>query len=316
MEKNSIIFISEKWCDGTPSKGFTNNFHNLFGSLESSKLDVSYENYFLDEIALDGSHINSHVEEILEKDPSLVVISFLGNSPMNPDRSFIEKLSNSGIKICIMWPDTGYPWALQTIGELGDLVDLHVSYGGERIEHPYAHKHLWLWAPQDESLYYPDDKVSDASFVGSLNGYRDRLHYLRYAVNTGVLNRDRVLGGQRESALTADRYAQEIRTSKININFPESPSGKDQCKGRVIESIACKTLLLERKNEATPSLLEPGVEYIEFEGLEDFVEKLNYYNEKEEEAEEIASRGYEAYKSKYSSHIFWSKVLEGCSIEV
>ena len=314
--KNRLIFITEKWCDGDPSRGLTNNFHNLFGSLESSNLDISYDNYFVDEIASNGSHITYKTKEIIDKEPEVVIISFLGNSPLNPDTTMVEELHKSGIKICIMWPDSGYPWALEMIESLGDSVKLHVSYGGERIKHLYDKNHLWLWAPQDERLFRPSKPRHTISFVGSLRGYSDRFHYLRYAVEKGAISAKDITGGQREKALSAEEYAQRIRSSTININFPESPSGKDQCKGRVIESIASMTLLLERKNEATPHLLDPGVDYVEFDGLEDFVSKIEYYKVNDKEANEIAASGYKRYKDKYSSNKFWTKVLKGCSVEV
>ena len=316
MGKSKVIFITEKWCDGRPEKGLTNNFHNLFGSLESSNLDIPYDNYFVDEIASEGSHITYKTKEIIDKEPELVVISFLGSSPLNPSTNMVKELHKSGIKICVMWPDTGYPWALEMIESLGDAVKLHVSYGGERIEHPYDKNHLWLWAPQDERLFRPSTSRRPISFVGSLHGYVDRSQYLRYAVEKGVLGPEDITGGQREKALSAEEYAHRIRSSGININFPESPSGKDQCKGRVIESIASMTMLLERKNEATPNLLKPGVEYVEFDTLDDFVDKIKYYKDNELKAFEVAVAGYKTYKDKYSSNKFWTKVLEGCSVEV
>ena len=300
--KNRLIFITEKWCDGDPSKGLTNNFHNLFGSLERSELDVEYENYFVDE-----QDVKGRTQEIIDKGPRAVVFSFLGNSSLNPDSQMIRRIHNAKIKTCVMWPDTGYPWALNKIKELGDSVDLHVSYGGERTTD--VDNHLWLWAPQDEALFHPDVHRSEISFVGSLRGYHDRSYYLKYAIDAGVLKAGDIGGGQREEALTAEKYAERIRTSGMNINFPESPSGKDQCKGRVMEIIASESLLLERKNDATSRYLVPGKEYVEFDSLDDFVNKIKYYTSNGEECRKIASAGYEAYKNKYSSRIFWETVL-------
>lgn len=306
--KNKITFITDKWCDGVPEKGFSNHFHNLFGSLESTDLNVEYKNYFVDELALKGEHIDKSFNSIIEDSPDMVIVSFLGVSPINPSLGMLTQLSEKGIKVCVMWPDTGYEWARDKIKELENVVDLQVSWDMEE-DNFLAKNHIWLWTPEDQRLYYPDKHSVDISFVGSLRGYSDRFNYLKYAVEKGMIDVPNITGGQRENNLTAEEYARRIRTSKININFPESPSGRNQCKGRVFESLASKTLLMEKKSEAAARYFKPNVDYVEFDGLEDFVNKIEYYKANEKEANEIALSGYEKCMNTYSANKFWERVF-------
>ena len=320
MEKNNkfkILFITEKWCDGNSELGLSNNFHNLLGSLRCSGLDVKFSAIHYDEFfKKHRHHVDKALKVIYDKvKPDLIITSFLGLSWMNPTKRIFETLKDNKATLCFMWPDTGYDWAIDKINELGDLADLHVSWGQDHRHHNFPEKHLWLWAPQDETIYYNDEgKTIPCSFVGSLNGYGDRSSYLNYALkNHANLV---VLGGQREGRLTSDQYAQYIRDSQIGINFPESPSGIDQCKGRVIEIISCGSMLLERKNNATRKILVPGEDYIEFDSPQDLKEKISFYEQNPKEREQIAANGYKKYCDHFSASKFWTQVLRRCGHEL
>ena len=174
---------------------------------------------------------------------------------------------------------------------------------------------MWLWAPQDEELYYPveDEQDIKMSFLGSKDRrYRERLYYLNF------LNSNQIDyfagGGQREQRLSPKEYADIMRRSKISLNFPFCPSGFDQCKGRVWEILASKSLLFERKNEATAGMLTAGVHYVEYTDPKDLIEKYNYYLDNEEERLRIAENGYKAYCEKYSAKSYWTKTMKGVGI--
>jgi spore maturation protein CgeB len=93
------------------------------------------------------------------------------------------------------------------------------------------------------------------------------------------------------------------------INFPESAKpGFDQIKGRVFETLASNSLLLERKNSITPRYLKPGVHYVEYEDQFDLLDKINYYSLHTEERDSIARNGKELYESAYNPKIFWDTI--------
>ena len=211
-----------------------------------------------------------------------------------------------------MWPDVFDGWGIPQIEEFNEkgFADLHVCWGAEKNLTKKYKNLIWLWAPQDETMYFPineDERTIKTSFLGSPR-YTDRQKYLTHLVTNGV--EVHIGGGQREEGLSATRYAELMRRSKISLNFPAGPDGYNQCKGRVWEILATKSLLLEGKNDAIKNFLTPGVHYVEFENEQDLVEKIQHYLDNEEERKKIAQKGYETYKEKYNATTFWNNILE------
>jgi len=300
----NTLFVMEKWCDGRPDMGLTNNFHNLLGSFSnnvSSTILVAH----VDEIALNNNHINNILEQIVTNYKiDKVIFSFLGNSPVNPSVDICNKISNK-TDLIFMWPDTCPPWIINYINSMPQYT--HISWAGEEVK-TNSKNHRMLWTPEDETLYYPDKQDKNATFVGSIRGLNeDRIHYLQYLINNKV--EITISGGQREHKLNYMEYAHFIRSSKININFPGSPMGVDQFKGRCLETIASKSLLLEKSNKITSKFLTPGEDYIEFTSKEDLKDKIDYLLKNDSKRNEIAENGYNTYYKKYSSKIFWNEVL-------
>lgn len=309
--KNKVLFITEKWCDGIPQRGLTNNYHNLFGTFKNSYPDSNFNILHLDECAhLLKTHIDNVLPEVYKKvKPDIVIFSLLGKSDLNPTKYSYNFLKDKNVKMIFMWPDIGIDWGKPQIeNELKTFADLHVSWGAEN--NLKEDKLLSLWAPQDEKLYFPVEeceKTIDCSFIGSTR-YEERERYLKYLVNNKV--NVHIDGGQREKKLTPKQYASLIQKTKININFPFSPSGFDQCKGRVWEILATGGFLLERKNLATKNFLTPQHDYVEYSDENDLKEKINYYLKNEEERIKIQQNGFKTYKLKYSSKIFWDLILK------
>lgn len=312
-----VLFITEKWCDGLPYKGLTNNFHNLFGTFKLNFPEIKFSMIHMDEVGhTHKTHIDSIIESVLEKTtPDFVIFSLLGKSNLNPTEHTYKILKNKNIKMIFMWPDVGIDWGKPQIeNELKNYADLHVCWGTEKNLN-IDDKILWMWAPQSEKLYHPiseEKKIINCSFVGSPR-YEERQKYLRYLIDRKL--DVSIRGGQREESLTPEEYASIIRSSKISLNFPYCPSGFDQCKGRVWEILASRTLLLERKNIPTSLLLKPGVHYVEFINEKDLEEKINYYLKNNEERIAIQNNGYNFYMEKYNSKIFWNKIFNELGVQ-
>jgi hypothetical protein len=220
-----------------------------------------------------------------------------------------KEIKRRGIKLVFVWPDTR-EWIPQVIQNL-DIADLHISWACEDDDNrPICSNHVWMWTPEDPALYFNDVKTIDVSFIGSLNGYRNvRLNYINYLRGNGIPVI--VSGGQREHKLDADSYAKQIRTSKININFSESAYPNiHQCKGRVFETMASNSLLLESENVATRRKAVPGVHYIEFKSEIDLKEKILYFLNNSTERNDIAERGYNLYNQKYTAGVYWKTIFE------
>ncbi len=315
MEKNNpkVLFVTEKWCDADPSKGLTNNYHNLFKTFSNTFPEAQYNIVHLDEYSMvKKKHIDGFLPTLIDRiNPDIVVFSLLGKSHLNPTDSSYEHIKDKGCKTVFMWPDVFDGWGIPQIEEFNEkgFADLHVCWGAEKNLSVEYDNLVWLWAPQDESMYHPieDEKSIGASFLGSPR-YPERQKYLTSLLASGV--EVYIAGGQREEGLSATRYAELMRNSKISLNCPGGPDGYDQCKGRVWEILATKSLLLERKNDAIKAFLKPNVHYVEFTDEKDLIEKINYYLDNDKEREYIAQKGHDLYKKKYNAKTFWNIIME------
>ncbi len=318
MTNNKLLFITEAWCDGDPTKGLTNNYHNLFGSFKRSFPEIPFNILHFDQSLV---QFNTHIDEIIPKvyekyKPNIAVLSLMGKYQGNPTQKSFKYLKDKGCKICVQWPDTGYSnsgWGIPQIEELGDLVDLNVSWDNPVSDFHKSYKwpknHVNLFVPQDPKLFFKQDKQDiPVSFIGGINN-QERQMYLHHAINVKQ-QPIMIRGGQRNEKLTPEQYAQLIRRSKIGINFSFSAGSFWQTKGRVYEILASNSLLFEGKNGATSQLLVPGQHYVEYDSPDDFVDKLKYYLSNEKEARKISESGYNVYNSKFTAKHFWTEVLK------
>jgi glycosyltransferase involved in cell wall biosynthesis len=315
--KKSVLFVTEKWCDGNPALGLTNSFHNTFNTFSKTQNDYYYNTIHLDE---SGVVYGKHIDEVLPSycDNNKVDIIFfclLGGSPLNPSLDTYLRLKQKGIFLSFIWPDTGPGWGIQTIAEFGDIPDQNVSWDfpvspfHEKYKETKKDNHLFLWTPEDDSLFFDCQKDINVSFVGSTAKYRDRYEYLTYLLSkkSDIL----VSGGQRENKLTPEEYASFIRRSKIGINLSLSQTTVfHQLKGRTLEYISSNCLLLESGNPATRSFFTPGEDYVEFDTPQDLLEKIDHYLNNEDERLKIAKTGYDKFKSQYTAAHYWQRVME------
>lgn len=314
MTNNNVLFVTEKWCDGTPALALTNNFHNLFNTFSQTQPDYRFNTIHLDEAGVVyGKHVDDFLVDYCQKwGVNIIVFCLLGGSHLNPSFETYRKLKANGVYLCFMWPDTGPGWGTQTIAELGDLANLNVSWDNPRS--PYHDTFQWpknclqLWVPQDKYLFYNQpEKDIEVSFIGSPR-YYDRSIFIQHLLAN--YPSVAIRGGQREEKLTPEGYAELIRRSKISINFSLSPARFFQTKGRVFEVLACGSMLLEFKNPATAALLTPDIDYVQFDSPQDLVNKIKYFTENTEARDVIAAQGYKTYQEKYTSQRFWDTIME------
>lgn len=312
MKNPKVLFVTERWCDGRPDMGLTNNYHNLFGSLKHSMPEIQFDILHMDEAAANNTHVDTLLPKACEiYKPNIVIYSLLGKSPVNPAKETFEKIKNMGIFNLVMWPDVGIDWGYPQIQALGDVIDLHV--GWDRADSDFHRTRQLgsnfeqMWVPQDDKLYFKQDLQDiPISFIGSPR-YQDRQIFLKHAVQSGTPLLIR--GGQREEKLSPEQYATFIRRSKIGINFSWSPGSFHQCKGRVFEILASHSMLLESKNSATSQLFTPGEHYVEFTDPNDFVQKINHYLKSPDECNKIAAAGYKKFQENYCAKKFWETIF-------
>lgn len=314
--RNRVLFVTEKWCDGSPNVGWTNNFHNTFNSFQQCKPSYNFNTIHIDE-----SYVTygKHIDEVLPKyclhwDVHIVFFCLLGDSPLNPSVGTLNQLKELGIKLCFLWPDSGPGWATDTMLSLTSLADLQVTWDRADSEFhrtlPVIPNILRLWPPQDNHLFTfneYDSRAFKVSFVGSryYPARRDVVDYLK-----SQLPELHVSGGQREDKLSPYEYAWVVRQSEIMLNLPMHPLGFSQIKSRVVESMACGTMVVELKNGSTSQLFEPSKDYVEAESFEDMVVKAKFYLANANERIKIAQAGRSKYLLNYTAQHYWNTIFE------
>ena len=315
--QNKVIVVSEKWCDGSPDVGMTNNFHQLFRTFQQCKPTYNFNTIHIDESWVT---YHEHIDKILPKYclhhmPKIVFFCLLGDSHLNPSLDTYLELKELDIFLCFIWPDSA-TWAVDKMYKLNErsLANLHVSW-----DQPSSDYHtnmcrfknlLKLWAPQDPSLYhlgfYNQTKDIDVSFVGS-RYYplrQDAVGYLQKNLESLV-----VVGGQREDKLSPEAYAAQIKNSKIVLNLPQHPAGFYQLKSRVLESIACGSLVIELKNPSTSQLFEPEKDYVAVESLDEMISKTRFYLNHPQERLAIVNSAYTKYIKNYTAQHYWDTIF-------
>lgn len=310
----NYLFVTEKFCDTNPNMGFTNSFRNFFTTLSSARPLDNFNTLHSDEsFHIYGKHIDQVLLEYCAKYPvDVVFFTFVGDMKINPSTDVIQKLKDLGKQTVCFWHDSGPSYGLQTIKSLEDLVTLNISIDAPSGTHidSYNKKdnHLFLWTPQDETLFYrPTEKTIDISFLGTKK-YIDRSQYVMALKNR--FPKMVISGGQRENRISPEKYAEITRQSKIGVNFSMSETLVfHQLKGRVLEYLSTGGLLLEGKNPSTAAYFTPGQDYVEFQNFDDLSDKIEYYLSHEDEAGIISNNGYIKYVQNYTSQRFWDVVM-------
>lgn len=312
--KRRALFVMEKWCDASPEVGFTNNFHQTLGTFLQAKPEYPCNTIHIDEAHVTyGQHINDILPKYcLHHDVHVVFFCLIGKSNLNPSIATLNSLKSLGIKLCFIWPDCGPGWATETMYSYQSIADLQVSWDQAQSSFhsqlPLLPNFIKLWAPQDDTLYYPSEtKTRDVTFLGS-RYYPLRQHLI--ALLSAKIPNLLVAGGQREDKLSPSMYAKLIRESKILLNLPHHPLGFWQLKSRVMEGLACKCLVIELQNPSTSQLLRPNEDYVEATSIEDMADKAQFFLNNPDQAAIIARNGHQTYQAKYTAQHYWDTIFK------
>lgn len=306
MSKPHILLVHERFCDAQESRGLSNSIHNLAGTLRTADIatyDIIHQDHCCDWVTPNVDHaIVNYVEN---RRPNLILISWLGVSPLNPKTHTLDYLKTIEVPTAILLPDTSYPWAELLIKTLSPYVTKFIIWDGTLPEQfgTFGEQCIALWTPQDPRLYYIipwEQKDIDVSFVGSrASHYVDRAPALQSLRDNGI--NVYVTGGQREDGLSAEEYAAVIRHSKVTINFERSPepvSHRLQLKGRVFEALACGTCLLESDGgQVTRRWLKPYNDFLPFTTTENLLGHIRDLQDRLfVNAQTIAQHGHDTYE--------------------
>jgi hypothetical protein len=315
--KPHLLFVTEKWCDGKPEAGITNNEHNLFGSLEVSGL-ATYERLHVDEYRLQhGRNCDAELLQIgRTRRPDAIVACHLFGSDRNVQPETWRQIHQLGIPVVFIWFDAVLEARMQVADSLAPYAALNLVLDTAAYKTAFPDKFRPMWTPQDTRYFYNPRgaREIDVCFLGSMAGYQDRLVELTTLRNQGIAVFQG--GGQREQALPLPVYANVLQRSKICLSFPllRGDPTLVQAKGRIFEVTLCGALLLDAANDQTSRWFTPGEDYASFRDGEDLLQKIPYFLEHEDERAQMAHRGWVKASTAYSPARFWHSVLESLGV--
>ncbi|MDO9334638.1 MAG: glycosyltransferase [Dehalococcoidales bacterium] len=321
-----VLFLIEKYCDADPACGPTNAESMVVGALESTGLVGQLKHFYYDVLA--KTFGQETINRMLLEDCDLFRPQAIVYTPMmgllgvqlNPSKDTLKELRHRGIKIYThLWDTCGreremVDWFHDVSDAIGD-----VASNADRFHDP---KFIQVWSAVDPRVFY-DRKLNrdiDISFIGSVDltgkKWPQRVAYINALRNSGI--NVVVRGGQRGDRVSWEEYAKLLCRSKISLNFSMNiPTPHCQIKGRVFESMACGTMLLEDNGDMTRRFFEPGVDFVMFDcgwkgdqlRFDDLLNKVKYYLAHEDERLKIAKSGREKVTTKYSAQSMWEYIL-------
>ena len=166
-----------------------------------------------------------------------------------------------------------------------------------------------LWTNLVEnSFIQPLKKDIDVVFIGQTGSYRsNRREFIDYLMEQNIACY--ISCFDRDAQIDHKKYAEILGRAKIVLNFSQS-GDKDQCKGRVFESMHAESLLIENKNSQTEIWFKDGVDYVSFSDKEDMISKINYYLAHEHERKLISKNGRNKTLKLYNSSLFLKKIFD------
>ena len=309
-KKPHILMLAEKWNAHDPELGPSLMDWIFFGSLEVSGL-ATFNRLNHDEYLNQYSFDNEVLNICLKNKPNLIFITSWLSSPLGFKTMKIIK-EQLRIPIVAVWGDSVNH--MEEAESLLPYIKFNIpsespSYYLQVTNQPEKYLPI-VFAPLDPRIFYnPSMKRDiDVSFVGTMKDHPDRYAGI-FALKLSGIDVYQT-GGQRECRLSVNEYARIYMCSKIALNFCYHPNGMVQIKGRVFEAISCGAMLMEADNPETAKLFEPMVDYVPFTDETDLVEKVRYYLAHDSERKEIAARGHQKAKERYSGEMFWKTVFK------
>ena len=305
MDKPYALFISSKWLDQDEERGISNAEHYLWGTYPYES-DVFHFDEYRKVNGKPGD--KALLERIDKRKPDIIILDYHLDSELNPTDETLREIShNRRIPVIAVWWDHVWEFHLQEADRIGNYIDLNVVVDSSaffnKVREP--ERHIFLWTPQSD-MYYPEEKTIPVGFYGRLKkvGRKEAIEAL------SKIKGFKHDGGRKEKPLTKEQYAELYRKTGIVINFSEGRTAYSQLVGRVIEATQSGCLLMEQANPETKGMFIPGKEYVEWDGVEDLVEKVEYYLAHPGEREKIALCGHSKCQKRYSAERWWRIVFD------
>ncbi len=314
--KPHILFVDAKWCYASPKYGVSSSMHSFRGPLEASSL-ATFDCFHFDQHYLNYKYPGDSalIRKCIETKPDLIFLIwiYLPNRELNPTiETLLTIRSRLNIPVFAWWGDTQATAILDFAKSISAYVD-HMYVGDtmniDSLSLTDNSNVSILPHSKDPRIFYDPGLERDIniSFIGSQN-HSDRKNRIEYLRSEGLeIFQD---GGQLESKLSIEEYANYFMRSKISINFNEYENKPGIINGRIFEATLCGSLLVEPEWSGASQCLSPGIDYVTYSDYPDLVNKLRYYLEHDDERLAIAACGKAKAKERFSGTQFWQDVLK------
>lgn len=279
----------------------------------------------------------AQTQEMLDNDVILAakesmpqVIVYLGAcAGYIPSPEVFAKLKSEIAPTVLMCSDAGdannSPWgALLKVYDQADSFNVVVAIDG-RKDWEFSDRHITELTPIDYKLFRNPptphkDREMKFGFAGNIGSHRvtrfgkhhptPRRFWLEHmANNCGLLCRNRSDTYASDADETYKQCVDFLCDSRITPNFCETGSHEmTHVKGRVIEVGLAGGCLLEQKGSPTCNWFESGVDYLEWEFIQD-VEQILERLDDPEESQQFGTRLREKVLANHTPEKFWSRVM-------
>ena len=302
------LFITHKWGDAVPNSGESVTVPHLIDTFHEWGKGRAYV-IWTDECFHNKRDISRQLNAAkADFRPDVMLFTPIPADALEPQNVSPELMRQAGCTVVSVFFDLADPAARRRSQKYAAGSDLCVGIDGDQT--PIGACFLSLWPVRTRRASCP--KTIDVCFVGARRNYPDRTTALRRLENEGI--KVKILGGRDEQRCTFHEYMEILDDSLIALNFSKTPSGSSQIKARVFEALSAHCCLVEDRNPVTERYLTPGVDYVAWDQIDDFVSVVRSLIADRGNALRIAKSGHATFEAKYNSARFWDEMAAAVEI--
>lgn len=304
-----ILVTCPKFEYGDEKRGHSYDYRNFFLPLKKLNHEIEFFDFFLEAKKYGKEKMNQKILSVVkEKTFDLVIFSLHKDEFEENVLENIQKLSKT---ICLFHDDT---WRKDYTNYWSKFFDFHTTTDiyakdldskNNKIYFPYAcNENIYKKIPNEQKTY-------DVSFVGSWHPHREwilnklkskniNVQVFGYGWPNGTVSHDEMIKIFNKSKINLNlsntiswdaRYL--LTTSRGLINSIRSGKNAEQLKGRVFEINGCGGFQLTYYIDGLEQFYNFREEIAIFGSIEDLINKIFYYLERQPLIESISEKGYQ-----------------------